>query len=363
MGFPTTVDDLLMLVEVPVESAVGDGMTLSESFDLTTRYIQRARLPVTVHVHHFDAFSGLTVEHLMKAVVDKDSHLLDGALAFNFHSGIAHGWETGGGGHFAICLGNLDGGDILMHDVHAIKYGAYWSTPAVNLFEAMADKDSCGRARGILQFGLTKTNSSPMPSLAQAPFLVNWSQPPGAHDKFLLKRFVPHEWDTLLGATNLSGINAIVLALHAFRAVDSASGFSERHLMKALRLSYLTQLHKFQSAESIATIAENFFQTKAAAKASLEHSYAVTLLGLGRSSHTCTEALVSAEVNDAATVVLLPVDLNMVKGGTYIAQSNSEAAALAHDPCTWVAIASIDPSADSDDPTGVVLCATTNVIR
>jgi hypothetical protein len=77
-------------------------------------------------------------------------------------------------------------------DVHPLKYGAYWATPAHQLFGAMSDKDSCGRARGMLRFGLTrKAPVRPTPPMRKAPALIDWTSPPKGHDKFLLKRFIP----------------------------------------------------------------------------------------------------------------------------------------------------------------------------
>ena len=45
MGHPTSVDDIITLVKVPIESAVGDGMTLAAAHELALRYPETARLP------------------------------------------------------------------------------------------------------------------------------------------------------------------------------------------------------------------------------------------------------------------------------------------------------------------------------
>jgi len=219
LGFPTTMDDIFWMEQVPVESAVGDGMTLAETFDLATRYIHRARLPVFVDCHHFDALAGLGPEDLWAACLADTLAGADEVLAFNFHSGIAHGWAEGGGGHFSVLLGTAgsvdasEPGEVVMADVHPLKYGTYWSTPAAQMFVAMSDKDSCGRARGMLRFGLTsKKLPRPTPSMLNAPSLIDWAWPPPGHDKFLLKRFIPKPWDAGLGVANMSGMSAIALA-------------------------------------------------------------------------------------------------------------------------------------------------------
>jgi catechol 2,3-dioxygenase-like lactoylglutathione lyase family enzyme len=197
LGFPTTMDDIFWMEEIPVEGAVGDGMTLAETFDLATRYIRRARLPVFVECHHFDALAGLTPEDLWAACLADTLAGPDEVLAFNFHSGIAHGWAEGGGGHFSVLLGATgsveasEPGDVVMADVHPLKYGAYWSAPVAQMFGAMADKDSCGRARGLLRFGLTsKPLARPTRAMQNAPALIDWAWPPPGHDGFLLQRFI-----------------------------------------------------------------------------------------------------------------------------------------------------------------------------
>jgi hypothetical protein len=69
LGFPTAVDDIFWMLQVPIEGAVGSGMTLAETFDLATRYIHHRRLPVFVDCHHFDTLAGLTPEDFWAACV------------------------------------------------------------------------------------------------------------------------------------------------------------------------------------------------------------------------------------------------------------------------------------------------------
>ena len=45
LGFPTTPDDILWSVEVDIDTAVHDGMTLSQTHELALRYVNKLGLP------------------------------------------------------------------------------------------------------------------------------------------------------------------------------------------------------------------------------------------------------------------------------------------------------------------------------
>lgn len=366
LGFPTTMDDIFWLVQVPVESAVGDGMTLAETFDLATRYVHHAKLPVFVDCHHFDALSGVTPEDLWAACLADTVAGPDEVLAFNFHSGIAHGWAEGGGGHFSVLLGTASSadpgepGDIVMADVHPLKYGAYWATPAEQMFAAMSDKDSCGRARGMLRFGLTsKVFARPTAPMRHASTLVDWVSAPPGHDKFLLKRYIPKAWDAALGVANMSGMSALALATDAIHGLHHQLVDMDA-CMRTLRRSYLEHLHEYQSSANIFSTAQDL---AASGIIDRNHEIATSRIDLGRTGESLKAALVAAGVAKANVAVILPIDINVAKGGPYVVLGNTEAAKLSHGPKTWAAVASIDPNASSSDPFGVILASANHVIR
>ena len=366
LGFPTSVDDIFWMVQVPVENAVGAGMTLAETFDLATRYIHHAKLPVFVDCHHFDAFAEPTPEDLWAACLADTVAGPEEALAFNFHSGIAHGWAEGGGGHFSVLLGTAgstepgEPGDVVMADVHPIKYGAYWSSPLRQMFAAVMEKDSCGRARGILRFGLAKKAlPRPTASMRKAPALVDWTSPPTGHDEFLLRRFIPRQWGAALGVANMSGMSALALAAnavhgfrHEFADMDAC--------MRTLRCSYVEHLHEYQSSENIFEIAQRLASSGIVDD---HQELKVLRVELGNSGAELRQALIDAGVVEADVAVILPVDINVAKGGPYVALDDVDAGKLSHGPKTWTAVASIDSNASLTDPCGIVLCSANQVLR
>lgn len=209
------VDDVIHANHVNIESAVGDGMTLSECHDLALRHIRRAHLPVFAEAYHFDAHAGLTPDDLWTAIDEDAEEGKHSVLLLNFHSGIAHSWKSGGGGHFALVMGPTSRGTgkshhkrrLLINDVHPAKYGALWSQSVETLFRAMADKDSCGRARGVLRLGLTTATNLQRPLTALTPGLrsVDWLNPPAGYRTDQLERHVPVNWDQHIGARNMGG--------------------------------------------------------------------------------------------------------------------------------------------------------------
>ncbi len=192
VGCPTTVDDIFLTVGVNVESAVGDGMTLAEIHDASSRYVVRKNLPVFVECYHFDSFS-VAPNNFKKACESEADAGIDDIVILNFHSGIAHGKKRGGGHFSVLCGPKPNSDDIIMADVHGIKYGEYWSTPRDQMFAAMADKDSCGRARGAIRFGRTDRNvARPLDGLT--PSLVDWTAPRSPFKSTDFQKYVPKYW-------------------------------------------------------------------------------------------------------------------------------------------------------------------------
>ena len=89
LGFPTSPDDIFWSVEVDIDTAVHQGMTLAETHELALRYINKLGLPVFVEAYHFDAQANLTPDNLWDACWEDGKNGNKDVIALNFHSGIA----------------------------------------------------------------------------------------------------------------------------------------------------------------------------------------------------------------------------------------------------------------------------------
>ena len=386
LGHPTSVDDIITLVRIPIESAVGDGMTLAETHELALRYIEKAGLPVHVGCHHFDALAGATAAAFRTACV---ADMVAGAsecLALNFHSGMAHGWSAGGGGHFSLLMGAVptehrqdktSGGalDLMMADVHPLKYGAFWSCPLEQMFAAMADRDSCGRSRGMLRFVavpraggvLHKVRSVGLEAVmergssALAKTCVNWAGDVVAgHSSFMLRRFVPPEWDSHIGTNNMGGMCALSLSINVVQGW-MADGISLASCMRLSRQSHVEHLRTFCTSEGVASAASRLASNRDMINSKL--ALGVRHIPFGATVASFREALAAARVDLTTTVLILPFDVNVARGGTHVVLGNTEAAKMSHGAKAWAAVASFNLKATDDDQSGVVLCSATGVIR
>ncbi|KAK1865172.1 hypothetical protein I4F81_007707 [Pyropia yezoensis] len=304
LGCPTTVDDLFLKVGMNVDSAVGDGMTLAEIYDAAQRYVARVGLPIFVECYHFDEFKASAMGWATATAAELESGL-DDLLILNFHSGIAHGWASGGGGHFSVLAAADEAkGDVIMADVHGVKYGSFWATPATQMFEAMADKDSCGRSRGALRFGRTdRPVDRPLPGLT--PTVLDWAHPPAPYHASALRAYVPHHWDAGLGARNMA---------------------------RSLAAKGLTP-----TTATVVTVP------------------AVT-------SAELVAALVKAGLGKKGVVVLAAYEFNTAYGAPLMAKEKGEAGALSHGTRAWSPVAAVDADADTTDGAGVVLAPAHHVI-
>jgi hypothetical protein len=224
----------------------------------------------------------------------------------------------------------------------------------------MRAKDSCGRARGMLRFGLKgKALARPGASMDKAPALVDWTSPPPGHDRSLLRRFIPRQWDGALGVANMSGMSALALATNAVRGLQHQPADMDA-CMRALRLSYSEHLRDYQSSERVFAIARELTRS---ALIDRDHDIRVSRVPVGETGADLKQALLSAGVGQADVAVLLPIDINVAKGGPYVVLGDTEAARLSHGPMTWVAVAGVDPGASTSDPLGVVVASANHVIR
>lgn len=354
IGCPTTVDQLFLEVGVDVESAVGDGMTLAEIYDASMRYIVRTGIPVFVECYHFDK-SKATPEGFKKACEAEAECGIDDLIALNFHSGIAHGWASGGGGHFSVMTALSPASEkVIMADVHGIKYGAFWSTPYTQMFEAMADKDSCGRARGALRFGRSDKNvKRPLPGLT--PTLLDWSSPPKPYKTKELARYIPEKWDEGLGVKNMEGVSALSSAMRFLEGNNAQIGRLDE-IMRALKASYTYHLNTFLSASELVDMTNSLNEkglTSAKARVETVNKCCADSL---------KEVLKESKCGSGKVAILAAYDFNEAYGAPLLEKEKGEAGALSRGGRTWSLIADFDKDAETDDPNGVVIAPAHNVI-
>lgn len=354
LGCPTSVDDLFLVVGMNVDSAVGDGMTLAEIYDAAQRYVARAGLPIFVECYHFDKFKA-SVEGWAAATAAELATGLDDLLILNFHSGIAHGWASGGGGHFSVLAAADEAkGDIIMADVHGVKYGSFWATPATQMFEAMADKDSCGRSRGALRFGRSDRSVS-RPLAGMTPTVLDWAHPPAPYDATILRSYVPDRWDAGLGARNMEAVSALSSAMRVLEGDGSPLARLD-DIMRALEASYTYHLDTFLAPAEVAAMAQLLTKKGlTSASASVVNVCKVTAEGL-------MTALKTAGLGEKGVAVLASYEFNTAYGAPLMAKEKGEAGALSHGTRAWSLIAAVNPDAAVTDDAGVVLAPAHHVI-
>lgn len=356
VGCPTSVDDIFQSVGVNVESAVGDGMTLAEMYEASLRYVSLAKLPIFVECYHFDEAKA-TLEKFRKACQADADAGIDDLLILNFHSGIAHGWEKGGGGHFSVLTAHEDEDDnVIMADVHGIKYGSFWSTPLEQIFDAMQDRDSCGRSRGALRFGRTDKEGLERPLPGMEPTLLDWCAPPAAYSADHLQKYIPTRWDENLGVKNMEGVSALSSAIRVLDGDDVEIGRLDG-IMRKLKESYVWHLNNFVTSDKILEMANKLegegFTT---AKARVEP------LGTTVSATSLREALKNSKCGEPGVVVMVCYDFNDAYGAPMMKKEKGEAGALSHGVRTWSLIAGMDLSCADEDTNGLVVAPAHNVI-
>lgn len=354
IGCKTSVDELFLVVGADVESAVGDGMTLAEIYDASMRYISRAKIPAFVECYHFDKFKA-TPDGFKMACDAEAKCGIDDLIVLNFHSGIAHGWASGGGGHFSV-MAALSPSDesVIMADVHGIKYGSFWSTPYLQMFDAMADKDSCGRARGALRFGRTDKNvKRPLPGMI--PTLLDWSTPPPPYESEQLAKYIPEKWDEGLGVKNMEGVSALSSAMRLLEGDQAQIGRLDE-IMRALKESYTYHLNNFTSPAEVVDMA-NRLREKGFTNAEARVEPVKRC-----SADSLKDVLKSAGCGSDNVAVLVAYDFNEAYGAPLLEKEKGEAGALSRNARSWSLIAAYDDGADLNDDKGVVIAPAHNVI-
>ncbi|WP_413163710.1 phytochelatin synthase family protein [Capilliphycus salinus ALCB114379] len=150
LGHSTSVDDIFYVTRLPIATVLDDGMTLAETYDTFLTYVEKAQLPLSVRVEHFDkttmTFDNF-IQEIEKAVCDdKDIHIL------NFGVTIAHDNFNLSGGHFSL-VADYDPNtqDITIADTNPKKYTRFWKCPVERMYKACVDKDSSStRSRGMI---------------------------------------------------------------------------------------------------------------------------------------------------------------------------------------------------------------------
>jgi extradiol dioxygenase family protein len=353
LGFPTSPDDIFWSVEVDIDTAVHEGMTLSETHELALRYINKLGLPVFVEAYHFDDQANLTPDELWDACWEDGRNGNKDVIALNFHSGIAHGREQDGG-HFSLLLGAIPKTrELIVSDVHPLKYGAQWATPVAQMFAAMALKDQdIGRARGLLRFGRHGQGlQRPLPTLRRANRLVDWIAP---HDPYIgtqLQRYIPREWSSFMGASNMEGPSAVSLACCAL-GQKSPQVSNMDCIMRALRESYTDHLNKFSDSDEL-------YETlrRLSKKRYIEAAPSLYSLGMNFDTATLRSALQETGAGTASVAVLIPFDINVAYGGCMQEQLTEEANVLSHGAKHWALVAGFDSRAADGDINGIVVAA------
>lgn len=353
LGFPTSPDDIFWSVEVDIDTAVHEGLTLSETHELALRYINKLGLPVFVEAYHFDEQANLTPEDLWNACWEDGNHGNKDVIAFNFHSGIAHGREQGGG-HFSLLLGAIpDTRELIVSDVHPLKYGAQWATPVAQMFAAMVLKDhDIGRARGLLRFGRHGQGlQRPLPALRRANRLVDWIAP---HEPYIgahLQRYIPGKWFSFMGASNMEGPSAVSLACNALGQTSPQVSNMDR-IMRTLRESYTDHLNKFSDAEEL-------YETlrRLSRKRYIEATPSLYSMGKNFGTTALRAALQETGAGTAPVAVLIPFDINVAYGEEMQKDLSEEANLLSHGPKHWALVAGFDARAEDGDINGLVVAA------
>lgn len=339
LGFKTSVDDILMETDVEPTSIVSEGLTLAQTYVLATTFLARKGYPVMARCYHFDAgvasFEGFWYE-LSRCASDAST-----VFVLNFHSGIAHG-KAKGGGHFALAAAVLDKSrEIVVSDVHPLKYGRFWTAPAEQIFDAMVDKDSSSqRSRGMLVFHKGLPEPGRWPRLQPMSRAVSWETPevdlgPGwAGQAASLRRFVPQGFHDVAMSPNLAGASALTLALLALEG----RSWSLRKVMSATGSSYVQHLNNFLSLAELRAMAR---------KLEGLHTRVVPLERTTDATKAARELLRDLMVATTETsVALLRFDTNVAYGCEVLGKLTSEAGALTHGAQKWAAVAAVDGLAE-----------------
>lgn len=353
LGFSTTPDDIFWSVEVDIDTAVHEGMTLSETHELALRYINKLGLPVFVEAYHFDEQANLEPDDLWDACWEDGKHGDKTVIALNFHSGVAHGREHGGG-HFSLLLGAIpETHELIVSDVHPLKYGAHWATPVTQMFAAMALKDQdIGRARGLLRFGRHGQGlQRPLPALRSANRLVDWIAPLDPYIGAHLQRYIPKKWFTFMGASNMEGPSAVSLACNVLEQKAPQVSNMDR-IMRTLRESYTHHLNKFSDASELYDTLRRL-----AEKRYIEAAPALHPLAKNFDTSALRAALQETGAGTAPVAVLTAFDINVAYGGSVQEEHSEEASVLSHGARHWALIAGFNADADDEDINGMVVAA------
>ncbi len=356
LGFNVTPDAIFSTLELDIDTVIEEGLSLAETHEMALRFIAKSRLPVFVEAYHLDEHLGLTDEDVWEACSKDFAADGNDVLILNFHTGIAHG-RTDGGGHFALLAGSIpDTRELVISDVHPLKYGAHWAAPIGKLHTAMADKDNSGRARGILRLGRTDGQARrPLKGLEKADTLLDWLAPPKPYVSSHFQRYIPTIWKSHLGTMNMEGISAIALACRVIgEAASQVSSVDE--IMRSLGASYTEELNTFASSGHVLQFLNDlqragYIRTKPYQTAIPKPLGAELLRTL----------LEEANCGSGQHAVLVPFDLGVAFNSDVQSQELGEANVLSHGTFSWGVIADFNVDADVDDRNGLVIASAHNI--
>ena len=246
------------------------------------------------------------------------------------------------------------GGDVIMADVHGVKYGEFWASPVAQMWAAAADHDSVGRARGALRFGRTDRDVA-RPLVGLTPTVLDWASPPPPYTATALRRHIPERWDEGLGVRNMEGASAVAAGMRLLEGDASPLGRLDE-VMRALNASYSHHLDTFLPPSEVAAMVKGLAAAgRTAVRASVVTVPAVT-------AESLRTALVDAGCGEEGVAVLASYEFNRAYGSPLLAKESGEAGALSHGTRAWSVIAAVDAAADGNDVKGVVIAPSHHVI-
>lgn len=356
LGFNITPDDIFSTLELDIDTVIEEGLSLAQTHEMALRFIAKSRLPVFAEAYHLDKHLGITDDDVWE-VCSKDL-AVDGndVLILNFHSGIAHG-RSDGGGHFALLAGSIaDTRELVISDVHPMKYGAHWAAPVEKMHAAMAAMESSGRARGILRLGRSDRHAQrPLKGLAKADTLLDWIAPPKPYVAGHFQRYIPAIWNSHLGTMNMEGISAVALACRILgEATSQVSSVDE--IMRSLGASYTEELNSFASSDHVMQLLNKLSRSGYIRSKPYEAAIPGPL-----SAELLRTLLEEANCGSGEHAILLPFDLGIAFDSDVQSRSSGEANVLSHGTFSWGIVADFNGDADADDRNGLVIASAHNM--
>jgi len=356
LGFPVSPDDIFSTLELDIDTVIREGLTLAETQEMALRFISKSRLPVFAEAYHFDEHLQISDDEFWEVCDKEFDEDENDVLILNFNSSIAHGREDGGG-HFAVLAGAIpETRELVVSDVHPMKYGAHWASPVGRMRTAMSDLDGSGRARGILRLGRVDRGAHhAISTIERADSIVDWISPPKPYIGSHLQRYIPAVWKSNTGTMNMEGMSALALACRIL-GEPSKKVSSVDEIMRSLYASYTQELNRFSSTDHVL----EFLNQLSARRYIRSTAYEVRIPADLNAAHL--KALME-ETNCGSGVhaVLVPFDLGVAFNSDVHLNLSSEANVLSHGTRSWGLVADFNKDAAADDRNGMIIASAHNI--